>query len=169
MVDMRKMIALIDYHKILHSNLSKAECMYRVYRAFAEDRALSLTPILTTEDDISFRVKYPDVFGHNSFLPKVRIAFAQMEGGTRIEAVFSLQMPSGVWGWIGCCFIGLVLTAFVLAFFYTWFVQGVFMWQFPVVMVGMLCVCFVMAFVGLRFSSGDILSVITDAVKEKVQ
>ena len=35
------MIRLIDYHKLLHSNLSKAECMHRIYRAFAEDRALS--------------------------------------------------------------------------------------------------------------------------------
>lgn len=156
----------IAFHKTFHSKRSKAECIYRVYRAFTEERALKLTPILASEDEISFCVKNPDVLGRNSFLPKVRIVFAPVERGTKIKTVFSLQKPSGVWGWIGCCFIGLVLTAFVLAFFYNWFVKGAFLWQFPVVMVCMLCVCFVMAFFGLRFSSRDILYVITDALKE---
>ena len=163
------MIRWIDYHKLLHSDLSKAECMYRVYRAFAEDRALSLTPILASEDEISFQVKYPDVMGHKSFLPKVRIAFAQVESGTRIEAVFSLKTPSRVWHWIPVCFLGLGLSIFVVFFFLSWFVKGVFLWEIPLCLLGMLCVLSVMAFVGLRLSSRDILSVITDAVKVKVE
>ena len=63
--------SLLAYTRKYHSPLPKQEAIARVQDALEADRAMRITPIQATENELSFGVKNAFLLEKNSFLPDV--------------------------------------------------------------------------------------------------
>ncbi len=141
--------------------MPRQEAMDRVQNTLKEDRAIRLSPIRATENELSFSVK-PDLFpGHNSFCPDVNIRFNDSETGTDAQVMSSVKKPTRII-FLVFAFLLAAIEILLLCWYFRSALENNIVLLIPVIM---LVFSFVMTFIGLRRSSRDVLYLIRTALQ----
>ena len=152
---------LFHYVTNCSSSLQKQEAIARVQSALTSDRAMRITPIRATENELFFSVKNTYFLEKNSFIPDVRIQFCDTETGSGVETVCSLKRIARIFFTVMTALLA-ALEILLLCWYFSRKLDDSVVLLIPVIMIVFSCL---ITFFGLRLSSRDVLYVIRAALK----
>ena len=153
--------SLLAYTRKYHSPLPKQEAIARVQDALEADRAMRITPIQATENELSFGVKNAILLEKNSSLPDVCIHFSRTAAGTEAETVCSLKRVTRVLFTVFTVLLA-ALEILLLCWYFRRSLDFGVVLLIPVIMIAF---SILLLFFGLRLSSRDTLYVIRTALQ----
>ena len=141
---------------------AKAEAMARVHKAFTDDRAMRLSPIQASEDELTFDTKREYLLEKNSFYPEVSIRFRDADAGTAVQTQCRIKQLVQIFAYCYTVLLALIeLLLLIMLFRGT--LSSPLLLLIPVVLFVFQCT---MTFFGIRLSSRDVLYVIRTALKQ---
>ena len=158
---MRLFDSLFSYNKVFTCPDAKTDAMARVHKAFTEDRAMRLSPIRASEDELSFETKREYLLEKNSFYPEVSIRFRDADAGTAVQTTCRVKHYVRIFAY---CFAALLICIelLLLIMLFRGNLDRAFLLLIPVIIFVFACA---MTFFGIRFMSQDVLYVIRTALQ----
>ena len=154
---------LFSYINNYNSPIPKQEAMDRVQKAFTDDRAMRISPIRATEDELAFETKPDYYLEKNAFLPEVAVRFEDADTGTTVQTRCQVKRIIRIFT---LCYSALlaVIELLLLTMQLRGTLDNPLLLLLPVIMFGFMCT---MTFFGLRLSSRDVLFVIRTALQQE--
>ena len=154
---------LFSYCHSILTPLSKREAMERVRDALTKDRAMQLSSIRSTENDLYFSVKNSCFLMKDSFIPDVRVHFNESTNHTDVETICSLQRVPRVFFTV----LAVLWTAAEILLLWICFSGSLdynILLLIPVIVIAFLIL---LTLFGLRLSSRDTLYVVRTALQSE--